>query len=139
MWGYLLLLLFYFLLFLLVVSFFCVIGCFWFIILVYFIFVIMSPFIKSSFSGLLLFIYWFFFRSHIPFLRDKLKFLVDAFFNFIIFFCLGSPRATLLSLNNLFFVFLFMGFVCLILYLFIDKIAVFQPFYFAVFLWRIFG
>ena len=50
------------------------------------------------------------------------------------FFCLGSSRVALLGLNNLFLVFLFAGFICLIFYLFIDEAAVFQLFYFIILL-----
>ena len=65
-------------------------------------------------------------------MRGKFKFLINIPFKFIIFFCLGSFRAVLLNLNNLFLVFLFAGFIYLIPYLFINKVAVFQPFYFII-------
>ena len=68
-------------------------------------------------------------RFYTPFLRGKLEFLADVPFKSIIFFCLGSSRAALLSLNNLFLIFLFIGSVRLIPHLFINKIAVFQPSY----------
>ena len=67
--------------------------------------------------------------SYIYFLWGKLEFLVDTPFEFIVFFYLGFSRAILLSLNNLSLVFLFAGFMCLISYLFINKIAAVQPFY----------
>ena len=56
--------------------------------------------------------------------------MVDTPSKSIIFFRLGSSRATLLDLNNLFLAFLFAGFVCLIPYLFINEVTVFQPLYF---------
>ena len=59
--------------------------------------------------------------------------MVNIPFKSIIFFCLGSFRATLLDLNNLFLISLFMGFVRSIPYLFINKVAVFQPFYSIIF------
>ena len=92
----------------------------------------MPFFIKSFFSGLPSLVYQFFFGFCIPSLWGELEFLVDVFFEFIIFFRPGSFRAALLGLNNLFLAFLFAGFICLIFYLFINKIIVFQFFYSAV-------
>ena len=86
----------------------------------------------NFFLGLLSPVYWFFPRFYIPFLWGELKFLVDTLFKFIIFFYLGFSRVILLSLNNLFLVFLFMGFVYSVPYLSINKVMVFQPFYFIV-------
>ena len=85
----------------------------------------MPPFIKSFFLGSPLPVYWFFFRFCIPSLWGKFEFLVDIFFKFIIFLYLGSSRAALLGLDNLFLVFLFAGFMRLIPYLFINKAVVF--------------
>ena len=96
--------------------------------------VIIPPFIKSSFLGSPSPVYWPFPRFYTPSLRGKLEFLVDIPFKSIIFFCLGSSRAALLGLNNLFLVFLFAGFMHLISYLFINKAVVFQLFYFIIFL-----
>ena len=98
-----------------------------------FIFVIIPLFIKFSLLGSPLFVYQPFLRSYISFLRGKLEFLIDIPSKYIIFFCLGSFRATLLNLNNLFLAFLFIRFVCLIPYLFENKVVVFQPFYFVIF------
>ena len=59
--------------------------------------------------------------------------MADIPFEFIIFLYLGSFKAALLSLNNLFLAFPFTGFIHLIPYLFINKVAVFQPPYSAIF------
>ena len=93
----------------------------------------MPSFIKSSFLGLLLFVYQPFLKSYTPSLQGELRFLVDALFKSIIFFHLGPSKATSLNLDNLFLAFLFMGFIYLIPCLFINKVIIFQPFYFVVF------
>ena len=49
--------------------------------------------------------------------------------NLLYFFYLGSSRASLLGLNNLSLVFLFIGFVYLVPHLSANKVVAFQPFY----------
>ena len=140
MWKYLLsslsffFIYFLFFIFLLIISFFCVIGCFWFIILIYLIFIIISPFIEFSPLGSPLPIYRPFPWFYTPFLWGELEFLINIPFKSIAFLCLNSSKNTLLDLNNLFLVFLFTGFTRLIPYLFINKVAAFQPLYFIILL-----
>ena len=55
--------------------------------------------------------------------------MADALFKSIILLRLGSSRAALLGLDNLFLVFLFAGSICSIPHLFINKAAAFQPLY----------
>ena len=113
----------------LVIFFLYIISCFWFIILVYLAFIIIPPSIKSSFLGLLSPVCQLFPRFYIPSLRGELEFLANTPFKSIIFFRLGSSKAALLGLDNLFLIFLFIRFVRLILYLFINKIITLQPSY----------
>ena len=70
---------------------------FWFIL-----FLLLYFFIKSFSSGLPSPVYQLFPGFHTPFLRGKLKFLVDILFEFIMLFRPGSSRAAPLGLNNLF-------------------------------------
>ena len=108
-------------------SFFYIISYFWFIILVYLIFAIIPLFIRFSFLGLPLPAYRPFPRFYTPFLWGELEFLADTPFKSIIFFHLGSSRAALLGLNNLFLVSLFVGSVRSMPHLSTDKAAALQP------------
>ena len=103
---------------LLVASFFCVISYFWFVIWSVFCY---YAFFYRVFSFRFITIY----LSTFPwvlytFLWGELEFLANTPFKYLILFCLGSSRAVLLDLNNLFLAFLFAGFVCLMFYLSIN-------------------
>ena len=87
----------------------------------------MPPFIKSFFSGSPSPIYQSFPKFYTSFLRGELEFLINTPFKSITFFRLGSSRAALSDLNNLFLASLFAGFVRSVPYLSINKAAAFQP------------